>query len=1142
MNERDLFIAALQIDDLARRAAYLDQACGRDNELRKRLDVLLAAHDRPASALERPLAANAAGIPMGTPDPTTARSEMPASDDEPTASHHGETPAPATLIGSIIAGRYKLRQVIGEGGMGSVYLAEQTQPVKRQVALKLIKPGMDSNAVLARFESERQALALMDHPHIAKVFDAGTTSPPFGGGVWGGGPFFVMELVKGIPLTDYCDQHRLGLPERLALFRQICSAVQHAHQKGIIHRDLKPTNILVESHDGEPVPKVIDFGLAKATSGLQLSEHSLFTAFGTVAGTPLYMAPEQASFNALDIDTRADIYALGVILYELLTGSTPIRRETFRRAALEEMLRLIREVEPPTPSSRISTSDTLPSIAAIRQTEPARLSRFVRGDLDWIVMKALAKERNRRYESAIALAQDIERFTNHEPVSAGPPTASYRFRKFARRHRAALATAGGFALLLVAATAVSAVLAVWANRELHRAVKAEQAANEQKGRAQDREKLAIDAVRRYGDVVRETPELKNTPSLSNLRATLLKEPQAFFKRLRERLQADRETTPESLARLAEASFDLGKLTDEIGDKQEALRAHVESLAIRERLAREKPSVTEFQTDLARSHHYIGSLKSETGRPVEALASYERARAIRERLARENPSVRQFQSGLAQIHHSIGVLQRATGRPAEGLASHERARAIQERLARENPSVTEFQSDLALSHNAIGVLQSATGQPAEALASYERAREIWERLARENPSVTEFQRYLAGVHNNIGNLQSATGQPAEALASYEQARAIRERLARANPSVTEFQSNLAASHFNIGYLQGQTGRTAEALASVDQARAIWERLARENPSVTQFQSDLAQSHNNIGALQREMGRLADALASHEQARATRERLARDHPESPDFASQLGGTLSNMAVIDLDQRHFDKTRAKLTRAIEWQRKALAANPNHSTYRQFLANHLTSLIRAAEGMGRAAEAAEAARQLAELAAGDPVKAALDARLAAVLEAKKTSKNDAERIQLAYRAYEKALHAASARLFAEALANDPKLAGDRGAQHRYNAACAAALAGSGQAKDDPPPNEVARAKLRRQALDWLKAELAAWAKILDSGPAEMKAKVAPTLEHWKHDADLAGIRDQNELAKLPEEERAGLKRLWNEVDELLTKAAAGK
>ncbi len=443
---------------------------------------------------------------------------------------------------------------------------------------------------------------------------------------------------------EYCDQHRLGLPERLTLFRQICSAVQHAHQKGrIIHRgDLKPARrtILVESHDGEPVPKVIDFGLAKATSGLQLSERSLFTAFGTVAGTPLYMAPEQASFNALDIDTRADIYALGVILYELLTGSTPIRRETMRSAALDEMLRLIREVEPEKPSTRLRrvrsgpiaehrpqrsviASDTLPSIAAMRQSQPASLSRFVRGDLDWIVMKALAKERNRRYDSAISLAQDIERFTNHEPVTAGPPTAAYRFRKFARRHRAALATAGAFAMLLVGATAVSGGLAVWANRERARAVSAENAAKDQQGRAQDREQMAIDAVRRYGEVVRETPELKKEPSLAKLRAALLKEPQSFFKNLRDRLHADRETTPESLARQARASFELGQLMDEIGDKQDALRAHDESLSIRERLARMYPSITAFQSDLAKSYDDIGNLQSRD-RPAGGGAGVVRA--------------------------------------------------------------------------------------------------------------------------------------------------------------------------------------------------------------------------------------------------------------------------------------------------------------------------------------------------------------------------------------------------------------------------------------------------------------------------------------------------------------------------------------
>ena len=325
-----LFLAAIERSDPTDRRAFLDAEAGSDAELRDRLDALLAAYDRPPGALDRPLGAETdatdglnASPPVSSPRPggigkdstTVGRSN----DDGP------------DVIDTIIADRYKIRQEIGEGGMGTVYFAEQLRPVRRQVALKLIKPGMDSRNVLARFESERQALALMDHPNIAHVLDAGTAPD--------GHPFFVMDLVKGIPFTEYCDAHRLDLPARLALFRQVCSAVQHAHQKGIIHRDLKPSNILVEAHDDRPVPKVIDFGLAKATSGMRLTEQSLFTAFGSVAGTPLYMAPEQARFNALDIDTRADIYALGAVLYELLTGTTPVARESIQRAALDEMLR-----------------------------------------------------------------------------------------------------------------------------------------------------------------------------------------------------------------------------------------------------------------------------------------------------------------------------------------------------------------------------------------------------------------------------------------------------------------------------------------------------------------------------------------------------------------------------------------------------------------------------------------------------------------------------------------------------------------------------------------------------------------------------------------------------------------------------------
>jgi serine/threonine protein kinase len=405
-------------------------------------DVLLTAHPALADALRvffadhdrmRRLASPAGGFP------------------ELTGPY--QSSAEPDLVGTVVAGRYKLLQRIGEGGMGTVYMAEQTTPVKRQVAVKLIKPGMDSRQVLARFEAERQALALMDHPNIAKVLDGGTTTGE-PGGVSPGRPFFVMELVRGLPITAYSDEKRLSVPQRLDLFRQICSAVQHAHQKGIIHRDLKPTNVLVTEHDGKPVPKVIDFGLAKAlhAQGL-LTEKTLFTAFGTAVGTPAYMAPEQVGINALDVDTRVDIYALGVLLYELLTGTTPVDRQRLKAAVWDEVRRLIREEEPPRPSQRLSTSDALPSIAACRDTEPAKLGRLVRGDLDWIVMKALEKDRNRRYETATAFAEDVRRFQADEPVAAGPPTLAYRLRKFVRRNRAAVAAVGiiGLAVLLAVA-------------------------------------------------------------------------------------------------------------------------------------------------------------------------------------------------------------------------------------------------------------------------------------------------------------------------------------------------------------------------------------------------------------------------------------------------------------------------------------------------------------------------------------------------------------------------------------------------------------------------------------------------------------------------------------------------------------------
>ena len=416
------FNGALEKGSGVERDAYLNDVCGDDPDLRSHVELLLNAHEEAGDFLKPP----------------------------PTEEAGGREGA-----GSVI-GRYKLLQEIGEGGFGVVYMAEQLEPVRRKVALKIIKLGMDTKQVVARFESERQALALMDHPNIARVLDAGATDS--------GRPYFVMELVRGIPITEYCDQNNLAARERLELVIAVCQAVQHAHQKGIIHRDLKPSNVLVTLHDGTPVPKVIDFGIAKATNQ-RLTEKTLFTEFRQFIGTPQYMSPEQAEMSGLDIDTRSDIYSIGVLLYELLTGTTPFDADTLREAGHGELQRIIREQEPPSPSVRVSTMQDIADIAKHRRSEPDALSKLIRGDLDWIVMKALEKDRTRRYETPKDLAADVQRYLTNEPVHAGPPSAVYKLRKFVRRNRVGVTTGVVVTAALLVGLALATLGFIQASRE-----------------------------------------------------------------------------------------------------------------------------------------------------------------------------------------------------------------------------------------------------------------------------------------------------------------------------------------------------------------------------------------------------------------------------------------------------------------------------------------------------------------------------------------------------------------------------------------------------------------------------------------------------------------------------------------------------
>jgi tetratricopeptide (TPR) repeat protein len=763
MIEETLFHEALAKPP-AERAAFLDAACAGQPELRAAVAALLAAHEASADVLDRPAAALGQTV---DPDPGQARPfATGAYTPQPEEIAPGADAArlatttdyqPAFGPGAVIAGRYTLVEKIGEGGMGEVWVAKQTEPVKRKVALKLIKAGLDSRAVLQRFEQERQALALMDHPHIAKVLDGGLTQQRR--------PFFVMELVNGLPLTRFCDEAKLGIRERLELFTPICQAVQHAHQKGIIHRDLKPSNILVTILDGKPLPKVIDFGVAKATSGKLLDE-SLSTQFGAVVGTLEYMAPEQAGYAGADIDTRADIYSLGVILYELLTGLRPLDAQRLRKAALTEMVRILKEEEPSKPSTRLSSEASAPSLAALRHTEPRKLAALLRGELDWVVMKCLEKQRDRRYETANGLARDIQRYLADEPVEARPPSAGYRLQKFVRRNQGRVIAASLVLVALLVGLAGTTWGLIKARRqeqlaraeamakEQARAAEAEQRqlaeANEQKARAaaQAEKRSKEEAQAREGETKAVLDFVENRV-FAAARPKDQAGGQGYDVKLADAIKAALPFVDKSFAAqpLIEARLrmSMGLSFFCLGDTKTA----IEQLQAARQLYTKHRGPAHPDTLMSMNHLAISYLTA--GRNPEALQLHEETLQLRKaQLGPDHPNTLMSMMNLANSYATAGRTQE------ELTLREETLQLMKAKLDPDHPHTLGSMVNLAISYHRVGRFT-------DAIKLCEEALPVMKAKMPDHPFTFNCMNSLASVYNSVGRHADALKLREEALA-------------------------------------------------------------------------------------------------------------------------------------------------------------------------------------------------------------------------------------------------------------------------------------------------------------------------------------------------------------------------------------------